>query len=563
MSFMRGMVTRRGRLIGVQFKDAPDPPPAPDYAAAARATAQGNLEAARVNTRANRINQYTPYGSLTYAHTGNDPDSGWSQTVTLSPEQQNLLNSQNSASLDLSRLFGSQIGDVRDALGNPITMDSLGFGGSMDQLQNQVQSAVSNPLTLDSLGSTGMTDQLRQQLQGYVNKPLTENDFGMNDLSGMLQQQAQAALSDPLTRQGLGLSSSNLALQRQIDNVASNPITLASLPKSMVNADQTGQDAIMARLQPQIEQSRAALENRLANQGIMPGSEAYQNAMRTQQQGENDLTMQAALKGIDIGNAAQLQQLGILQTLQNQPLNLLGAVQQRQAGELGLQQSLRADPLNALSAVQQNQAGRLGLVQALRKEPLDQLNALRNDQTQQFGLMQAERNDPIQVMNALRQQQAQQLGLQQQLRNDPLNVLNALRTGAQVTNPAFERVAQQAVTQGPDLLNAAQLQNNYNQGLYNSQVAQYNSQGGWLGPWGNAGLEFGKSYIASDARLKRDVTRIGALESGLPVYQFRYVWDADDAPMQVGVMAQEALKVAPEAVAMHPAGFLMVDYGRL
>jgi hypothetical protein len=38
------------------------PPPPPDYAGAARETAQGNLEAARVATAANRVNQITPYG---------------------------------------------------------------------------------------------------------------------------------------------------------------------------------------------------------------------------------------------------------------------------------------------------------------------------------------------------------------------------------------------------------------------------------------------------------------------------------------------------------------------
>ena len=46
-------------------KSASAPPP-PDYAGAARETAAGNLEAARANIAANRVNQYTPYGSLEY-----------------------------------------------------------------------------------------------------------------------------------------------------------------------------------------------------------------------------------------------------------------------------------------------------------------------------------------------------------------------------------------------------------------------------------------------------------------------------------------------------------------
>jgi hypothetical protein len=71
------------------------PPPAPDYAGAAQATAQGNLEATRAATEANRINQYTPYGSLTYARDPNaaTPDSGWSQSVNLNDTVLEYVNS--------------------------------------------------------------------------------------------------------------------------------------------------------------------------------------------------------------------------------------------------------------------------------------------------------------------------------------------------------------------------------------------------------------------------------------------------------------------------------------
>jgi hypothetical protein len=82
----------------------------------------------------------------------------------------------------------------------------------------------------------------------------------------------------------------------------------------------------MARFQPQIDQSRKALDAQLANQGITLGSEAYDNAMRTQSQGENDLKMQAALNGISVGQNAQNQQMSLKTALQNQPLNMLNAV---------------------------------------------------------------------------------------------------------------------------------------------------------------------------------------------------------------------------------------------
>ena len=45
---------------------APSAPAAPNYAAAAQETAQGNLDAARAATAANRVNQVTPYGNLNH-----------------------------------------------------------------------------------------------------------------------------------------------------------------------------------------------------------------------------------------------------------------------------------------------------------------------------------------------------------------------------------------------------------------------------------------------------------------------------------------------------------------
>jgi hypothetical protein len=69
-----------------------------------------------------------------------------------------------------------------------------------------------------------------------------------------------------------------------------------------------------------------------------------------------------------------------------------------------------------------------------------------------------------------------------------------------------------------------------------------------------------KAYAASDIRLKRDIKRIGTLPSGLPTYEFSYIWGPE---RYVGVMAQEALHYAPEAVVMSANGFLMVNYANL
>ncbi len=66
-------------------------PSTPDYSGAAQATANGNIDAARIATRANRIDTYTPTGSQTYTSgVGGDQDH-WSTTQNLSPTQQALF----------------------------------------------------------------------------------------------------------------------------------------------------------------------------------------------------------------------------------------------------------------------------------------------------------------------------------------------------------------------------------------------------------------------------------------------------------------------------------------
>lgn len=158
----------------------------------------------------------------------------------------------------------------------------------------------------------------------YSHDPTQGQDTGWSATQTL--SPAQQQLLDQQNRTSIalgGLADQGLGYVR---NALNNSPTLDSLPKSMVNAGQTGQDAMMARFQPMIEQQDNALKAQLANQGIMEGSEAYTNAMRTQQMSDNDMRAQAALHGIDVGNQAQQQALQIQTALQNQPVNMLNAV---------------------------------------------------------------------------------------------------------------------------------------------------------------------------------------------------------------------------------------------
>ena len=61
-----------------------------------------------------------------------------------------------------------------------------------------------------------------------------------------------------------------------------------NLPSVGINPGETYSDAIMRRLQPQQERQSKSLDVQLANQGIMPGSEAYNNAKTQLAQSQND-----------------------------------------------------------------------------------------------------------------------------------------------------------------------------------------------------------------------------------------------------------------------------------
>lgn len=111
------------------MSDSPSPPPAPDYTGAATATASGNLDAARLAQQGNMVNQYTPYGNLTYSQ---DPTSrfssgnpSYSSNIDLSPTGQALLNYSDQAQLGLGAQTTNALGRVDQSLSQPFDQGSV------------------------------------------------------------------------------------------------------------------------------------------------------------------------------------------------------------------------------------------------------------------------------------------------------------------------------------------------------------------------------------------------------------------------------------------------------
>ena len=184
-------------------------------------------------------------------------------------------------------------------------------------------------------------------------------------------------------------------------------LDLSGVAKMPVNAGMTGQAAIMARLQPQIDQQTKATAQTLANQGITPGSEAYNNAMREQQQGQNDLLSQAALQGIGLDMSANQQGYG------------------QALGQAGFY----------------NQGAAQGYNQALGGA--------------EFG------------NQAAAQALQQQLGLY----NVPLNQITALMSGSQIQAPQFQNYTGGGQIGAAPVAQAATNQGNYDTAAYNSKMS--------------------------------------------------------------------------------------------
>ena len=470
---------------------APSAPAAPDYSGAAKETAAGNLDAARANIAANRVNQITPYGNLTYKMSGEDKYGNpmWTATQEFSPDQQELYNYDVAASKGLGQLSQTGLNYVQNMMANPFST------GGLPALQSQL-----NPAQLQQISGGPQLGQI-----------------------GNAEAQLRAGQS-PNLQTSLG---QNVGMQGW--DRASN--------------------LLMSRLDPQLQRQEQRLDAQLAAQGIPLGSEAYTRA-------KSDLAMQQN----DARTQAQLQAQGIQQ-------NLFG--QELQAGQFGNQAMLGQNQAQLANlgftnqAQQQDFANRMaGLgynnqqIQQMYQNQVAQQQANNAIAQQQFGNQLTGAN----LANVARQQGFGELAYQ---RNEPLNTLNAVRSGAQVQGPSFVNPAQQAVTQGPDILGAAQMGYNAQMGDFNAkQAAQANFNQGLMG-LGGAGI-----MAFSDVRLKENIKPVGVMPNGLTLYSFEYVDEIKSHPLagdgiHVGVMAQEVEQVFPYAVKTLDDGYKVVDYGLL
>lgn len=490
----------------------PSAPPAPDYAGSARAQGTANRETARTESLLNNPNVNNVYGSrnVTYSTVQTPWGDEIQPTIneSLSPDQQQLYDRDQSIMRSLGTLAEGQLGRVSGAMGTPF--DARGI-----------------PTQVSSLGEqdwrTGYDSGGNIQ-RGVDTSPLSRMTTGVE--AGPLRN--SSGYSQPL-QYDIGDAGQ---IQRSIENVGpmQRGLNYGGAPNLPGSGDfsrdrDLATQSIVARNQPFADSRRTQLETQLTNQGLRPGTEAWDNAMRQFDNSQNDFMLGA----IGAGGAEQSRQFGLGMQARQQGVSeantqgqFANQAQQQafnqalQSGQFGNEAQQMAFGQNLARGNFYNQAQGQGYNQAM-----GEANLFNSTQAQQFdqgqanaalnnAVMQAQTQGNIDAgqftnqaqaqanqqnanaagftnnalqqnmaeaqANANMQNQARQQWIQEQmqLRNMPLNELNALRSGVQVQTPQFQNYQASQIAP-PPIFGATQAQGQWDQNMYNQQVGSANN----------------------------------------------------------------------------------------
>lgn len=156
------------------------------------------------------------------------------------------------------------------------------------------------------------------QVTPYGNETFTQNP-GVNGAAPTftsnitLSPAEQSLLNNQESLQTQQQGIAGTALNQAATNQAT-PYNLGGLPQlasasNISDASNAGYQDVVNLIQPQLTENDKLLQSRLANQGVTQGSEAYNNAELQQSQADNAAYSQAALTGVQAGQALQQEAL--------------------------------------------------------------------------------------------------------------------------------------------------------------------------------------------------------------------------------------------------------------
>lgn len=231
-------------------KKTPKAPTAPDPVKTAQAQTKMNIDTAVANANLNRINQYTPEGSLTFTQVGTNPDGTprYESRQTYSPEQQAIYEGQNKVSQSLLGTANTAVTNVGNTLSQP-------WNPQLNNIQTGIKGA-------------GEGIQTGFEGGGDIQKALDYSSLGAIPTNQDYSDDA-----------------------KRVQDAVYGQAT--------------------SRLDPQWEQQQRQLASTLAAKGVTENSAAYQRAMDQMQRQKTDAYNQANFSGIQAGGQEQSRLFGL------------------------------------------------------------------------------------------------------------------------------------------------------------------------------------------------------------------------------------------------------------
>ena len=463
----------------------------------------------------------------------------------------NALAAQQAQNAAQAQGFNQQLQSGQ--FGNQAQLASFGVNLQNQQAQNQaIAQNYGQGLSAQQLANQSIAQNFGQGItaQNAANQAVSQN-FGQgmaasNAANAAVQQnqnaalQQQAAANQAQAQQyAQAQANAQFANQAQLSGFGANLQNQQASNQAIAQnsaqglAQQQAGNASIAQNYAQNLQSQQAINAAIAQnyqQGM--GTQAAQNQAAAQNFGQNVTNQQLGNQATqqNFNNAMATQQAQNQAIAQNFGQQLAGTQLSNQAINQNYQQNLQSQ--QAINqALAQNQAVAAQQQQLTNAAQLQQYN-------QNLGSAQFSNNAALQDLQA-----------KLQLRNQPLNEITALMSGSQLQMPQFQGYNPTNIAPAP-VFAGAQAQGAADMQRYGIQQSGANAQ--------TSGLYSLAGAAMSDRRLKSNIERIGTHKLGIGLYEYDIL-----GQRQQGVMADEAEKVMPEAVLMHPSGYKMVNYGLL
>jgi hypothetical protein len=379
------------------------PPPTPDYVGAAKEQGQQNLISAQQSAKLSNPNMYTPFGTQTVTYS--DPTFDQARYDADQAAYNAKVNRDQFYEVD-NGYYGGEGG---------------GWAGSGETYFNDqaYQRALANAgaapdrnAYMSGGGIPTVTQTLTPEAQATLDAQMRVQR-AMAGLSETGIGNARTMLSTPFTPTSTNIEKSFADYGRARGDIDTS--NLAAMP---INAGTTAQDLILQRLSPTIEAGDRSFAQTLANQGLAPGTQAYNTAFRNREMSKNDLYSQAALQGIGLDMNARQQGFGELMNragLYNtalgqdfsQGLSRAQFGNQAQQQQLAQDLTLRGQPMNEIIGLlggSQIQLPQFGGYQSTNIAPAPTFaatQAANNAAMQNYGIQQAGNNATTQGLASL------------------------------------------------------------------------------------------------------------------------------------------------------------------